>query len=182
MSDDMRRETNTQRELRILRDYVHLLADAIDKSPMPFAASYPDGRTMAFNEAFADLTGYSEDELRQMQWILYLTPQEWQEKEANALEDLRKTAKAQSYEKEFLKKDGTRVPVEMTICQVVDAENKVQYYYTLVKNLVEKKRWEGAEQELRSFADRSWQVVDASSDAMVFARDGMVVDVNGAFT
>ncbi len=181
MTDDTRRETNTQRELRILRDYVHLLADAIDKSPMPFAASYPDGRTMAFNEAFSNLTGYSEDELRTLQWVLYLTPPEWQEKEASALEELRQSGKSQVYEKEFLRKDGSRVPVEITICQVADNEGKVQYYYTLAKDLTDKKKAEATEMDLRAYADSSWNIIDASSDGLIFVRDGAIVDINGAF-
>ena len=115
-------ETSAQRELRTLRDYVHLLADAIDKSPMPFVAIYPDGRTMAFNEAFSKLTGYSEEELRGMQWVMYLTPPEWHEREAQAMEELRKTGQPQSYEKEQMSKDGSRTLVEVILGQTADKD------------------------------------------------------------
>ena len=109
--------SNTQKELRILRDYVHLLADAIDKSPMPFVAGYPDGRTMAFNEAFSKLTGYSEEELRSMQWVLYLTPSGMAGPGGPGHGRLRRTGQPQHYEKEHASKDGSRTPVGVVLGQ-----------------------------------------------------------------
>ncbi len=171
-------EINTQKELRILREYVHLLADAMDKSPMPFVAGYPDGRTMAFNEAFAKLTGYSEEELRSMQWVLYLTPAEWQEQEAQAMEELRRTGQPQTYEKEYASKDGSRTPVGITLGQTNDKEGKVQYYYALVADLSEKKNTEKLEKELLEIKERTQLMVGTAFEGLAIVQDGKIVEVN----
>jgi PAS domain S-box-containing protein len=171
-------EINTQKELRILREYVHLLADAMDKSPMPFVAGYPDGRTMAFNEAFAKLTGYSEEELRSMQWVLYLTPPEWQEREAQAMEELRRTGQPQLYEKEYVSKNGVRTSVGVILGQTNDKEGKVQYYYALVDDLSEKKKAERLEKELLEIKERSKLLVGSAFEGLAIVQEGRIVEVN----
>ena len=47
----------------------------------------PDGRLILFNQAFADLTGYSRKELeaKELTWSTDLTPPQWREAEAQAL-------------------------------------------------------------------------------------------------
>ncbi len=171
-------EINTQKELRILREYVHLLADAMDKSPMPFVAGYPDGRTMAFNEAFSKLTGYSEEELRSMQWVLYLTPAEWQDREAQAMEELRRTGQPQFYEKEHANKNGSRTPVGVILGQTNDKEGKVQYYYALVDDLSDKKRAERLDKELAEIKERNNVMVGTAFEGLAIVQGGKIVEVN----
>lgn len=171
-------ETYSQRELRILREYVHLLADAIDKSTMPFVAGYPDGKTMAFNEAFVDLTGYTEEELREMQWVLYLTPPECQEIEAQAMEELRRTGQPQVYEKWHTNKGDSRTPVEVTLCQTNDKEGKVQYYYALFKDLTDKKRADHLDKELQELKERNQYMVGTAFEGLAIVQDGNIVEVN----
>ncbi|MBI0583078.1 MAG: PAS domain S-box protein [Methanomassiliicoccus sp.] len=176
-----KQETNAQRELRTLRDYVHLLADAIDKSPIPFVAGYPDGRTMAFNEAFTKLSGYTEEELRNMQWVLYLTPAEWQEQEAQAMEELRKTGKPQTYEKEQANKDGSRTPVEVILSQTNDRDGKVQYYYALIKDRSEKQRADRLEQQLQEAGEKAQDINGTAFEGVVIFQDGKVAVANERF-
>ncbi|MDW5564077.1 MAG: PAS domain S-box protein [Methanomassiliicoccus sp.] len=173
-------ETSAQKELRTLRDYVHLLADAIDKSPMPFVAGYPDGRTMAFNEAFAKLTGYSEEELRGMQWVMYLTPPEWHEREAQAMEELRKTGHPQTYEKEQMGKDGSRILVQVVLGQTTDKDGKVLYYYALIKDHTEKQRADRLEKELQE-AQESGSGLESVFEGAAIFQNGKLVVANSRF-
>jgi len=64
------------------------------------------------NEAFLRMLQYSREDLnsRRMLWA-DLTPAEWQERDERAMASLRATGAAQPYEKEFFRKDGSRVPV-----------------------------------------------------------------------
>lgn len=174
-------ETSAQRELRTLRDYVHLLADAIDKSPMPFVAIYPDGRTMAFNEAFSRLTGYSEEELRSMQWVMYLTPPEWHEREAQAMEELRKTGQPQTYEKEQMSKDGGRTLVEVILGQTTDKDGKVLYYYALIRDRSEKQRADRLEAELREARESGSGSMGTAFEGAVIIQNGKVAAANDRF-
>ncbi len=53
------------------------LADILNKAAQPFAVGYPDGKLGIVNRAFEDLTGYSSDELKSIDWAKVLTPPEW---------------------------------------------------------------------------------------------------------
>lgn len=174
-------ETSAQRELRTLRDYVHLLADAIDKSPMPFVAIYPDGRTMAFNEAFARLTGYTEEELRGMQWVMYLTPPEWHEREAQAMEELRKSGQPQSYEKEQMSKDGSRTLVQVILGQTTDKDGKVLYYYALISDRSEKQRADRLEVDLLEAREGGSGLMGTVFEGVAIVQNGKIIAANDRF-
>jgi PAS domain S-box-containing protein len=73
-----------------------------------------DGRIIDANEAFLHITGYAHDDLAsgRMRWK-ELTPADWVESDERRLADLKASGIAQPYEKEFFRKDGTRVSVLM---------------------------------------------------------------------
>src|ERR1035437_50086 len=76
---------------------------------------YPDGRLGLINRAFEELTGYSADELRSIDWALILNPPEWRVMEREKLAELHRTNLPVRYEKEYIRKDGTRVRVELLV-------------------------------------------------------------------
>ena len=71
-----------------------------------------DGRILEANDAFLDMLQYGRDDLVSggLRWT-DLTPAEWRERDERATADLKSTGTVQPYEKEFLRKDGSRVPV-----------------------------------------------------------------------
>ncbi|OSJ26540.1 hypothetical protein BSZ19_35315 [Bradyrhizobium japonicum] len=70
------------------------------------------GRVLEANDAFLRLVGHDRDDLvsGRIRWT-DLTPPEWRERDKLALAELSSNTFAQPYEKEFLRKDGSRVPV-----------------------------------------------------------------------
>jgi PAS domain S-box-containing protein len=64
------------------------------------------------NEYFLNLIGFSREELarKPLDWAA-LTPPEWRQTEAQALRELHDQGSCAPYEKEYLRRDGTRVPV-----------------------------------------------------------------------
>jgi PAS domain S-box-containing protein len=64
------------------------------------------------NQAFLQIAGYKRAEL---EWGRLgrseLTPVEWHDRDAQAQAELTTIGTAQPYEKEYFRKDGTRVPV-----------------------------------------------------------------------
>src|SRR6185503_20209209 len=71
-----------------------------------------DGRILEANDAFLDMLQYGRDDLVAggVRWT-ELTPVEWRERDERAMADLKSTGTVRPYEKEFFRKDGTRVPV-----------------------------------------------------------------------
>jgi PAS domain S-box-containing protein len=71
-----------------------------------------DGQIAEANDAFLAMVGYSRDELRSGR-ISYtgMTPPEWQAATHGALEQLKTHGTCKPYEKEYVRKDGSRVPV-----------------------------------------------------------------------
>ena len=70
------------------------------------------GRIVDANEAFLDMVGYSREDL--ISGRLYypaLTPPEWNEVSERARVVVKTTGTANAFEKEYLRKDGNRVPI-----------------------------------------------------------------------
>jgi PAS domain S-box-containing protein len=71
-----------------------------------------DGQIMDANEAFLRIVGYDRDDLASggLSWRA-LTPPEWRDADSRRVAQLEATGIARPYEKEYLRKDGSRVPV-----------------------------------------------------------------------
>ncbi|MDB6009129.1 MAG: histidine kinase [Gammaproteobacteria bacterium] len=70
-----------------------------------------EGEITDANEGFLAMLGYSREDLvsGRIRWT-HLTPPEWGERDILAVEELQATGTAQPWEKEFFRKDGSRVP------------------------------------------------------------------------
>jgi PAS domain S-box-containing protein len=71
-----------------------------------------DGRIIEANEAFLNILGHGREDINsgRLRWT-ELTPAEWQGADERSLADLRATGSSKPFEKEYLRKDGSRVPV-----------------------------------------------------------------------
>jgi PAS domain S-box-containing protein len=72
----------------------------------------PDGLVVDANEAFLHLVNYTRDDFvsGRVRWT-DLTPAEWRERDEEALEEIKATGAFRPFEKEYLRKNGSRVPV-----------------------------------------------------------------------
>ncbi len=145
--------------LRESKQQNDFLANILQSSSQPFGQGFPDGRLGLFNKSFEQLTGYSEHELKSMDWARVLTPPEWQEFERHKLEELQRTGKPVRYEKEYIRKDGSRVPIELLVHLVTDQDGKPLYYYSFLADITERKLAEQAllesENKLRLFIEHA---------------------------
>ena len=71
-----------------------------------------DGRIIEANDAFLDMLQYRREDIVSgaVRWT-DLTPSEWREQDERATADLKATGTVQPYEKQFVRKDGTRIAV-----------------------------------------------------------------------
>jgi PAS domain S-box-containing protein len=73
-----------------------------------------DGRIIDANQAFLDMLGYTRAEFeRDGLDSRTLTPPEWADATARAMEELRTTGRMENLVKEYFRKDGSRVSVQM---------------------------------------------------------------------
>jgi PAS domain S-box-containing protein len=93
-----------EREARIRR-----LVDANIVGVMIWAF---DGRIIEANEALLEMLGYSHEDLvsGRLRWA-ELTPAEWVPADEDALAQVSATGSCKPYEKEYFRKDGSRVPI-----------------------------------------------------------------------
>ncbi|MBN1315869.1 MAG: PAS domain S-box protein [Anaerolineales bacterium] len=153
-------ETERQKaehDLRQSTERERLLADILEKAHLPMGVGYPDGQLGICNRAFCELTGYTMDELQTVDWSRTLTPPEWLPLEEKALSELDYTKGPVRYEKEYIRKDGSRTPVELFVHLIEDETGNPQYYYAFVTDITERRR---AEKVLRDSEARFRSALD----------------------
>jgi PAS domain S-box-containing protein len=93
------------------------------------------------------MLGYDREDLAigHLRWT-DLTPPQWRDTTAGALEELDTTGAVRAYEKEYLRKDGGRVPVLIGAAAFDQARNEG---VTFVLDLTELKRAEAAAREMQ---------------------------------
>ena len=133
-----------EKALRETRREKEFLADILEHASQPFAVGYPDGRLGLHNHAFEQLTGYTTEELHTIDWSTNLTPIEWREIEKQKLNELNRTGQPVIYEKEYIRKDGSRVPIELLVNIVLDINENPEYYYSFITDITERKQIETA--------------------------------------
>lgn len=144
---DITDRKRAEEALRKREEENRLLADFLENSDQPFGVGYPDGRLGILNGAYERLTGFSRAELVTMDWVRVLTPPEWREITRGKLEELHRTGQPVRYEKEYLRKDGSRVPIELLVHLRRNDERQPAFYYTFLTDLTERKQAEEALRE-----------------------------------
>ncbi|NPD84485.1 PAS domain S-box protein [Lentimicrobium sp. L6] len=136
---DITSRKNAEMALKQSRDREKLMADIVKESSIGIAIGYPNGKLGMCNKAYQTITGYTEEELQNLNWNKVLTPPEWEEPETIKLQELHRTKKPVSYEKEYFKKDGSRVPIELLVHPRFDNKGEVEYYFAFVTDITKEK-------------------------------------------
>ncbi|MDC7246673.1 MAG: PAS domain S-box protein [Sphaerochaetaceae bacterium] len=139
------------------------LADIIEKSDQPVGFGYPDGRLGMCNPAFSKLTGYDMEELKKVNWNSVLTPPEYALQEEQALKELEKTGRPVRYQKEYIHKDGHRIPIELFAHIKKDQNGEVLFYYAFITDITMRKK---AEEELARYRDHLEELVKARTEEL----------------
>ena len=173
---DQKQATEALKESQKQNDF---LAGLIRESSQALGIGYPDGRLGLVNKAFESLTGYTSEELQALDWATILTPPEWREMEQEKLVELHRTGLPVRYEKEYIKKDGTRVSIELLVHLVTDAQRTPEYYYSFITDISARKK---AQEELKSAAEEWQATFDSITDIiMILDPEHHIVRANKAF-
>jgi PAS domain S-box-containing protein len=150
------------------------LASVVENSSQPFATALPDGHLGPFNRAFCELLGYEPAEMKTISWYSTLTPAKWHESEAAHLRELDRTGLPVRYEKEYLRKDGSIVPVELLVQAVKDDSGKILMYHGFITDLTERKRGEAEIRRLNEnleqrVVERTAELEEANKELEAFS-------------
>jgi PAS domain S-box-containing protein len=108
-----------------------------------------DGRIIEANQAFLDMVGYAREDLisGRLRWT-ELTPAEWRDADEEALAELKVVGTLQPREKEYFRKDRSRVPVLVARALF---EGKADEGVAFVIDMTDRKR---ADEKLRASEQR----------------------------
>jgi PAS domain S-box-containing protein len=133
-----------------------------------------EGEIIEANEAFLHMVGYSREDLLsgRVRWR-DLTPAEWRDWDERAVAELKATGTAQPFQKEYFRKDGSRVPVLLGGAMF---EGSGTEGVAFVLDLSEQKR---AEEALRASEERWSKLAENSSAGIALvAPDGRFIAAN----
>jgi PAS domain S-box-containing protein len=96
------------------------------------------GNIKEANDSFLEMVGYTRDEVLSgtVRWA-EMTPPEWRHLDEEAVKQLQACGTARTWEKEYLRKDGSRVPILVGVAMLNDAE-----CIAFVLDITERKRLE----------------------------------------
>ncbi len=179
---DLEREQLIE-ELSRSSERAAFLADVVEKADMAFAVREPDGRLVLFNQAFAELTGYSRAELEEgaSTVAVELTPPDWWEAETPLLAEAVAERRPVRFEKEYARKDGSRVPIEVFAQPVFDGDGNLLHYRSFITDITERRRFERALQQGAEAARQAEERYRTLFDTLIegFCVIEMVFDAGG---
>ncbi|HEX2964401.1 MAG TPA: MASE3 domain-containing protein [Syntrophorhabdaceae bacterium] len=108
----------------------------------PFVQVSMDGRIVDFNDRYCEMLGYTPEELRNLTYQ-QLTPDRWHTFEERIVrEQIILRGYSDVYEKEYRRKDGTIIPVELRTVLSRDDDGMPVSMWGIVRDITERKRSE----------------------------------------
>jgi len=159
--------------LRDSERYNRLLFESL---PIGLVLCRMDGTFVDFNGAFARIIGFTPEEIHGM-LSTDVTPDEFRAVDARKLSQLERTGRSGTYEKQFIHRDGHRVPVR--ISSMVLHQRGERFIWSSVEDITEQKQ---AEEAVRASDKRYRSLFDTSRDGIKFTTlDGQIEDANHAY-
>lgn len=113
------------------------LRGLFELSPVGIALNeYETGAFIELNDALLRPTGYTREEFVQLSY-LDVTPEKYQEQELLQLESLERTGRYGPYEKEYIRKDGSRYPVLLNGMLVHDPNGR-KLIWSMIEDISER--------------------------------------------
>jgi PAS domain S-box-containing protein len=104
--------TERKRMEQALRDSEARMRGLFDANPIGIIIGTTQGQILEVNDAWLSIVGYSrEDVLSGQVNFLEITPPEYHFLDQQAVEQMRATGSHKPFEKEYIRKDGSRVPI-----------------------------------------------------------------------
>jgi diguanylate cyclase (GGDEF)-like protein/PAS domain S-box-containing protein len=138
-SRDITTRVAAEKALRVSEEKLRGLYEL---SPLGIVLTDMKGRHLEFNEAFRRICGYTDEELKRLDYRT-LTPEEYAAEDARQLQELEHTGQYGPYEKEYVRKDGTLVPLQLNGLLITRSDGQ-KFIWSIVEDITQRKRAENA--------------------------------------
>jgi len=115
-----------------------------------------NGLFVECNQAHADMLGYSPEELRGIRYQ-DITPPKWQVLDVEVTRQVMTLGYSDEFEKEFIKRDGSVIPVSMRVWRIDNKAGDPIGTWTMIRNITERRT---AERRLRTATERAMLYLD----------------------
>jgi PAS domain S-box-containing protein len=153
-SEDITERKRAEEAVRLAHERLRSFVDA---NIVGIVLAEPSGKVVEANDYYLRTIGYTREEFEQgmVDWRA-ITPPEWLPADERALRELRERGACQPYEKEYLRRDGSRVSVFLADALLPGEEDQIAAF---ALDITERKQAEEAlresEERLRLFIEHA---------------------------
>ncbi|MFX1466592.1 MAG: PAS domain S-box protein [Promethearchaeota archaeon] len=115
-----------------------------------------EGHIIECNQAFAEMVGYRKEELRDIN-IFNITPKRWYKASKENHRQLLELGYAEEFEKEYIKKDGTTVPVAIRGWPIKNQEGEIIGIWGIIRDITAQKQ---AEEKIKEYTENLERIVE----------------------
>jgi diguanylate cyclase (GGDEF)-like protein/PAS domain S-box-containing protein len=135
--NDVTRRKLAEQELRVSEEKLRSLYDL---SPLGIALSDSEGRFLQTNYAMEIITGYSREEIASMNWWDWAA-EDGSDDQRERIQGLMQSGRFGPIEKELRRRDGSRIPVQITAI-LVTASDGARLMWSMIEDIAARKRAE----------------------------------------
>ncbi|MGA3048019.1 MAG: PAS domain S-box protein [Terracidiphilus sp.] len=170
-----------------LRDNEKRYRETFERAAIGIVHTSLEGRILRCNERFAEIIGYSPEEVCNLTFHEITPPEDLDESVGVLKRMLSEVTITPSWEKRYVRKDGTLTSVRLTVSTRCDSEGRALHFIAVVEDINAAKaaelRLASAQEALRLSEERYRTAFKTSIDAIAINKlsDGKYVEVNQAF-
>jgi PAS domain S-box-containing protein len=178
----IQRSAALEQELRESEERFRL---TFEQAAVGIAHVAENGRWLRVNQKLCSIIGYTEDELRKLNFQDITHPEDLAIDLAQAEKVAAGELDEYSMEKRYIRKDGRTVWINLTVGVVRDSERRLKYFISVIEDVTERKRTEDAlresEDQLRSLAEYQTAVMNNMVEGLYsLDAQGLVTSINPA--
>jgi PAS domain S-box-containing protein len=143
-----------------------------------YAAIDVNGLIEECNPVFKEMLGYTDEEIKNVNYK-DLSPKKWRSIEAKIIQEQVVAGHySKVHEKEYLRRDGSIIPIELRVCLRKDVKGEYNGYWVFVRDISERRK---ADEAIRE-SERRWaDIIDFLPDAtLAIDLEGRVIAWNRA--
>ncbi len=128
-----------------------------------FALTDMEGKILEWNEAFRAMIGYAPEEITRLTYR-DITPVQWHDFESRIYqEEVLTRGFSRVYEKEYIRKDGSIIPIELRTHLLKDRAGQANGIWAIIRDISERKQMENA---LRESEERYRRFLDTANEGI----------------